>query len=98
MDIIFGYPGGGVNLSDAAAELIEFAHRTNIPVTLTLHGLGAFPGSDRRFIGMLGMHGTYAANQAVNECDCLIAVGDVRHTLRALNPSFDGALDLEPWL
>lgn len=69
------YAGGGVILSNAGKHLQDLAHRTGIPVTLTLHGLGAFPGRDDQFIGMLGMHGTFAANQAVNECDCLIAIG-----------------------
>ncbi|HPG40655.1 MAG TPA: biosynthetic-type acetolactate synthase large subunit [bacterium] len=69
------YAGGGVINSNAEKLLTEFARKTGIPVTLTLHGLGAFPGSDERFLGMLGMHGTYTANQAVNECDCLIAIG-----------------------
>ncbi|MBD3377035.1 biosynthetic-type acetolactate synthase large subunit [candidate division KSB1 bacterium] len=69
------YAGGGVILSDAAPALTKLARTTNIPVTLTLHGLGGFPASDERFLGMLGMHGTFTANQAVNECDCLIAIG-----------------------
>lgn len=69
------YAGGGVINSNAGGLLTEFAHKTGIPVTLTLHGLGAFPGTDEQFLGMLGMHGAYTANQAVNECDCLIAIG-----------------------
>ncbi len=69
------YAGGGVILSNAGKQLTEFAVKTGIPVTLTLHGLGAFPGSDEQFLGMLGMHGTFSANQAVNDCDCLIAIG-----------------------
>jgi len=69
------YAGGGVILSDAGKELTRLAHKTNIPVTLTLHGLGGFPGTDKQFLGMLGMHGTFAANMATNECDCLIAIG-----------------------
>ncbi len=69
------YVGGGVVMSDAAKELTEFAHKNNIPVTNTLLGLGTFPGTDPQFLGMLGMHGTYYANQAVNNCDVLIAVG-----------------------
>jgi acetolactate synthase-1/2/3 large subunit len=69
------YAGGGVILSGAAGELTRLAQQTNIPVTLTLHGLGGVPGSTPEFLGMLGMHGTYTANMAVNECDCLIAIG-----------------------
>jgi acetolactate synthase I/II/III large subunit len=69
------YAGGGAIFSNAAKELTQLAKQTNIPVTLTLHGLGAFPGNDEQFLGMLGMHGTYTANMAVNECDCLIAIG-----------------------
>ncbi|PIQ07725.1 MAG: acetolactate synthase, large subunit, biosynthetic type [Ignavibacteriales bacterium CG18_big_fil_WC_8_21_14_2_50_31_20] len=69
------YVGGGVLMSNASKELTEFARKNNIPVTNTLLGLGSFPGIDPLFIGMLGMHGTYYANQAVNNCDVLIAVG-----------------------
>ncbi|NJB66649.1 acetolactate synthase-1/2/3 large subunit [Desulfobaculum xiamenense] len=69
------YAGGGVISSDAHAELTWLAHNLRIPVTTTLMGLGAFPGDDPLFLGMLGMHGTYAANRAVQECDLLIAVG-----------------------
>jgi acetolactate synthase-1/2/3 large subunit len=69
------YAGGGVIISEASEELTAFARKTGIPVTLTLMGLGAFPGTDPLFLGMLGMHGTVAANQAVCECDLLIAIG-----------------------
>ena len=69
------YVGGGVILSDAHTELTELATRLNIPVTMTLMGLGAFPGSHELSMGMLGMHGTYTANMAVANCDLLIAVG-----------------------
>jgi acetolactate synthase-1/2/3 large subunit len=69
------YAGGGIITSGASAELTAFARKTGIPVTLTLMGLGAFPGTDPLFLGMLGMHGTVAANQAVSECDLIIAVG-----------------------
>jgi acetolactate synthase-1/2/3 large subunit len=69
------YAGGGAILSDASDELTRLSKNTGIPVTLTLHGLGAFPGNHPHFLGMLGMHGTFTANQAVNECDCLIAIG-----------------------
>ncbi len=69
------YVGGGVILSNAAEELKKFAHKTKIPVTTTLHGLGAFPETDELSLGMLGMHGTWYSNTAVNYCDLLIAVG-----------------------
>ncbi len=69
------YVGGGVILSDASKELFELAVKLNIPVTMTLMGLGAFPGTHELSMGMLGMHGTYTANMAVAECDLLIAVG-----------------------
>lgn len=67
--------GGGVILGKASDELREFAKRTRIPVTSTLMGLGAFPGSDPAWLGMLGMHGTYYANMAISRCDLLIAIG-----------------------
>ncbi len=69
------YIGGGVVMADAAKELTKFAQKNNLPVTSTLLGLGAFPGTDPNFLGMLGMHGTYYANQAVNHCDVLVALG-----------------------
>jgi len=69
------YVGGGVLMANATKELTEFARKNNIPVTNTLLGLGSFPGTDPLFIGMLGMHGTFYANQSVNTCDVLIAVG-----------------------
>jgi len=69
------YAGGGVILSNASKELKEFAEFNNIPVTLTLMGLGGFPGTHPLFLGMLGMHGTYAANMAVHHSDLVIAVG-----------------------
>ena len=67
--------GGGVISSDASRELRALAHDFSIPVTSTLMGLGAFPGDDPLFLGMLGMHGTYAANKAVNKADLIIAAG-----------------------
>lgn len=67
--------GGGVILGKASAELRELARKTRIPVTSTLMGLGAFPGTDPLWLGMLGMHGTYYANMAVSNCDLLIAIG-----------------------
>ena len=69
------YTGGGVVLSDADAELIEFTRLLGFPITNTLMGLGAYPATDRQFIGMLGMHGTYEANMAMHQCDVLIAIG-----------------------
>ena len=69
------YTGGGVILSDAAAELKEFADLLGYPVTNTLMGLGGFPGTSPQFLGMLGMHGTYEANMAMQHSDVLIAIG-----------------------
>jgi len=69
------YVGGGVILSDSNKELTELAIKLEIPVTMTLMGLGAFPGNHELSMGMLGMHGTYTANMAVSQCDLLISVG-----------------------
>lgn len=69
------YVGGGVVMSGGNRELYLFAKENNLPVTMTLQGLGAFPGTDPQSLGMLGMHGTYWANQAVNNCDLLISLG-----------------------
>ena len=69
------YTGGGVLLGDATAELRTLVDLLNYPVTNTLMGLGAFPATDRRFLGMLGMHGTIEANNAMQNCDVLLAVG-----------------------
>ena len=69
------YSGGGVNQNDASDELIELAKLLDFPVTNTLMGLGAFPGSDPQFMGMLGMHGTYQANMAMHNADLIIAIG-----------------------
>ncbi|HUW26287.1 MAG TPA: acetolactate synthase 3 catalytic subunit [Gallionella sp.] len=69
------YAGGGVVLSDASAQLTDLARLLNFPCTNTLMGLGGFPASDKRFVGMLGMHGTYEANMAMQHCDVLLAVG-----------------------
>ena len=69
------YIGGGVITAEASQELLQLAVEQQIPVTMTLQGLGAFPGDNPLSMGMLGMHGTYWANQAVNSCDLLIAVG-----------------------
>jgi len=69
------YVGGGVIASKASADLTTLAKKLNLPVTMTLMGLGGFPGTDALSMGMLGMHGTYYANMAVANCDLLIAVG-----------------------
>lgn len=69
------YAGGGVILARAEQELLALAERLNIPVTLTLMGLGAFPGDHPLFLGMLGMHGLYAANMAISQADVVLAVG-----------------------
>ncbi len=69
------YTGGGVLLGDAVAELRELVDLLGYPVTNTLMGLGAFPASDKRFLGMLGMHGTLEANNTMQNCDVLLAVG-----------------------
>ena len=69
------YNGGGVVLGEASAELTELVCTSGFPVTSTLMGLGAYPMTDRQFLGMLGMHGTYEANMAMHECDTLIAIG-----------------------
>ncbi|MGB7291821.1 MAG: biosynthetic-type acetolactate synthase large subunit [Thermodesulfobacteriota bacterium] len=71
--LIFG--GGGLIWSEATEELKELAHRLQIPVTLTLMGLGAYPSDDPLFISMVGMHGSYAANMAVHECDLVLSIG-----------------------
>lgn len=77
------YCGGGVTLSGAQSELIALAERADAPVVSSLMGLGAVPATNDRMLGMLGMHGTHAANIAMQRCDLLIAVG-VRFSDRAL--------------
>jgi acetolactate synthase-1/2/3 large subunit len=69
------YAGGGVILSNAAPRLTEFVRLLGFPCTNTLMGLGGYPGTDRQFLGMLGMHGTYEANMAMQHCDVLLAIG-----------------------
>jgi acetolactate synthase-1/2/3 large subunit len=69
------YTGGGVILGNASAELRELVNLLGYPCTNTLMGLGAFPHSDPKFLGMLGMHGTYEANMTMQHCDVLLAVG-----------------------
>ena len=69
------YTGGGVVLSNAADRLRDLVRHTGFPVTNTLMGLGAYPATDKQFLGMLGMHGTYEANMAMQNCDVLLAIG-----------------------
>ncbi len=69
------FAGGGVILSEASDELTRLAKMADIPVTASLMGLGAFPGSDPLWLGMLGMHGTYRANMSIGNCDLMIAAG-----------------------
>ena len=69
------YAGGGVIQNDASEELIELVNFLNFPVTYTLMGLGAYPATGDKFIGMLGMHGTYEANMAMHNSDLILAVG-----------------------
>ena len=69
------FAGGGVILSSAHKELFKFADKLRIPVTTSLMGLGAFPGTHQLWLGMLGMHGTYRANMTTGECDLLIGIG-----------------------
>ncbi|MBQ9219910.1 MULTISPECIES: biosynthetic-type acetolactate synthase large subunit [Succinivibrio] len=67
--------GGGAQLSGAKEEVRTIAHRFNLPVTSTLMGLGVYPSSDKQFLGMLGMHGTFEANNAMDKADLVFAVG-----------------------
>ncbi len=69
------YTGGGVVLGNASAELTQFIQSMGFPTTSTLMGLGGYPSTDKQSLGMLGMHGTYEANMAMQECDVLLAVG-----------------------
>nr|WP_241262737.1 acetolactate synthase 3 large subunit [Parahaliea mediterranea] len=69
------YAGGGVVQGEASGLLTELARELNYPVTNTLMGLGAYPGTDRQFLGMLGMHGLYEANMAMHHSDVILAVG-----------------------
>ena len=69
------YTGGGLVLGDGSHELVKLARALNYPVTNTLMGLGGYPATDKQFVGMLGMHGSYEANMAMQNCDVLIAVG-----------------------
>lgn len=69
------YTGGGVVLGNASDALVKLTRLLGFPITNTLMGLGAYPSTDRQFVGMLGMHGTYEANMAMHECDVLLAIG-----------------------
>jgi acetolactate synthase I/II/III large subunit len=69
------YTGGGVVLSDSSSQLRELVKQLGFPCTNTLMGLGAYPATDPQFLGMLGMHGTYEANMAMQHCDVLLAIG-----------------------
>jgi len=69
------YTGGGVVLGEASEALTQMTRMLGFPITNTLMGLGAYPATDRQFVGMLGMHGTYEANMAMHNCDVLIAIG-----------------------
>ncbi|MEO7560841.1 MAG: acetolactate synthase 3 catalytic subunit [Nitrosospira sp.] len=69
------YAGGGVILSDAATRLTDLVRMLGFPCTNTLMGLGGYPATDKQFVGMLGMHGTYEANMAMQHCDVLVAIG-----------------------
>lgn len=78
------YVGGGVITSSASEELLALAEKLNLPITCSLMGLGAFPGTHRQFIGMLGMHGCYEANMTMHNADFIFAVG-VRFDDRTTN-------------
>ena len=69
------YVGGGVISAECSNELVDFAKKLNLPVTSSLMGLGAYPSSDHQFLGMLGMHGTYEANNAMHESDLILGIG-----------------------
>jgi acetolactate synthase-1/2/3 large subunit len=69
------YTGGGVILDDASKALLDLAKLVGAPVTNTSMGLGGFPASNKQYVGMLGMHGTYEANMAISNCDLMIAIG-----------------------
>jgi acetolactate synthase-1/2/3 large subunit len=95
--------GGGVVYSNASEELLEFVNKTNIPVTTTLLGSGGFPSAHHLWLGMLGMHGTYAANMAIQNADLIISIGsrfDDRITMKldAFAPSAKqiAHIDIDP--
>lgn len=84
--LIFG--GGGIILSEATKELYDFVQRLQVPVCLTLMGLGAYPANDPLYVNFLGMHGSYAANMAVHDSDLVIAIG-ARFDDRATGGNFE---------
>lgn len=87
------YTGGGVILGEATAELRQLVDLLGFPCTNTLMGLGGMPGTDPRFLGMLGMHGTYEANMTMQHCDVLLAVG-ARFDDRVIgNPKHFGSVE-----
>ena len=97
------YSGGGViNSGPEASEVLrELVHLTGFPITSTLQGLGAYPGDDNQFLGMLGMHGTYEANNAMHDCDLLINIGarfDDRITgkIDEFSPNSKIHIDIDP--
>jgi len=78
------YIGGGAIAAECSTQLIQFAQRLNLPVTSSLMGLGAYPSTDKQFLGMLGMHGTFEANTAMHESDLILGIG-VRFDDRTTN-------------
>ena len=78
------YSGGGVVLGGASEQLVTLAKKLNVPVTNTLMGLGSYPGTDRQFVGMLGMHGSFCANNTMHNADLILAIG-VRFDDRVTN-------------
>ena len=78
------FVGGGAISAECSKQLIQFAQRLNLPVTSSLMGLGAYPSTDKQFLGMLGMHGTFEANTAMHESDLILGIG-VRFDDRTTN-------------
>ncbi len=78
------FVGGGAITAECSEQLIQFAQRLNLPVTSSLMGLGAYPSTDKQFLGMLGMHGTLEANTAMHESDLILGIG-VRFDDRTTN-------------
>ena len=78
------FVGGGAIAAECSKQLIQFAQRLNLPVTSSLMGLGAYPSTDKQFLGMLGMHGTFEANTAMHESDLILGIG-VRFDDRTTN-------------